>query len=164
MSNEHVPVRIVVTGSVGWIDRSLLEQVLDDYRARSREHGGSFRIITGMAEGADQIARNWAGANGVTIVAEPLQTGEYPGPMHDYNERMLRWRPDLVLAFKESFGEDWASPACVAGTEHMCRIAMEHNVPVLVNATRWLTGAAVGPISARPSIDTPTDAPNWTGH
>ncbi len=136
--------RVLVTGSVGWSDRTLIEQLLDRLLSEAREAGGSFRLITGMAEGADLDARRWAGANGVPVLAEPLEVGAYPGPMHRYNELMLTWHPELVLAFKDGFDDDWASAGCVAGTEHMCRIAAESDIPVLLNGQVELAAGSIG--------------------
>jgi len=129
--------RVLVTGSVDWADRAAIEDVLDDLLARQQEVGGSFRILTGMADGADEIARTWAETHSVALLAEPLEPGEYPGPMHRYNEKMLAWQPQIVLAFKEPIAADWASAECGAGTEHMCRIAAAAGVTVVLNgATR----------------------------
>lgn len=132
------PARVLVTGSTTWSDRAAIAQLLEDF-AHRRMTNGSFRVLTGMADGADEIARTWAEYNGVNLLAEPLEQGRYPGPMHNYNEEMLAVGPELVVAFKEEFDEQWNTPDCIAGTEHMCRIAAEAGVPVLLNGERWLT-------------------------
>ena len=92
-----------------------------------------------MAHGADAIARRWAEAHSVRLYAEPLDDGTYPTPMHRYNGKLLRMRPDIVVAFKETFADDWASDGCVAGTEHMCRIAARANIPVYLNGWNELS-------------------------
>ena len=135
---DFAPARVLVTGSTTWSDRIAIAEILGEL-AQRRSGRGSFRIITGMADGADEIARMWATTNDVQLLAEPLEEGRYPGPMHDYNEKMLTWEPELVLAFKESLDPDWAEPDCCAGTEHMCRLAAQAGVPVLLNGTAWLT-------------------------
>lgn len=132
------PARILVTGSTTWSDRDAIERVLDLFADLRSPSGGSLRLITGMADGADEIARTWAEANDIALTADPLDEGTYPGPMHRYNEQMLTWAPDVVVAFKEHFDFEWSSSLCVAGTEHMCRIAVSAEIPVLLNGTTWL--------------------------
>ena len=132
------PTRVLVTGSVRWRDRQMIEHALAEWAAN-----GPIDVITGMASGADAIARAWAARTGVACRAEPLGEGTYPVPMHAYNERMLSWGPDVVLAFKNKFDTDWASTDCIAGTEHMCRIAAEAGVLVLLNTNNLLGAASV---------------------
>ena len=83
------PRRVVVAGSTRWTSREPIEQALDYLRLLAEQPAGSFRVLTGMADGADAIARAWATDNDVALVAEPLAAGTYPGPMHEYNEWML---------------------------------------------------------------------------
>ena len=132
------PSRVLVTGATCWTDRAMIEELLDTFLAQKRETGGSFRVITGMADGADEFARRWALANEVPLLAEPLEPGRYPGPMHAYNDQMLAWAPELVLAFKQNFADDWDEDSRAAGTEHMARIAARGGVPVLLNGALWL--------------------------
>ena len=139
MAFDTTFARVLVTGSVAYDDWKTINEVLDRFAAPQRAAGGSFRILTGMADGADQIARMWARNNKAHLLAEPLKPGEYPEPMHGYNNMMLGWHPELVLAFKDDLDPDWASPDCVRGTEHMCRIAAEAGNPVLLNGTTELT-------------------------
>ncbi len=137
IEHDLTPARVLVTGSVRWADGEMIEQALTELHARHPE--GSFRVLTGMAEGADEFARRWAAQNDVPCMAHELDVGEYPRPMHNYNEQLLAWNPDLVLAFKDNFDLEWQSQLCFAGTEHMCRIAAQAGVPVLLNDTAWLT-------------------------
>ena len=127
-STAAAPTRVLVTGSVRWRDREMIENALAEWATNS-----PIEVITGMASGADEIARDWAARTGVAWRAEPLGRGNYPEPMHAYNEQMLEWGPDVVLAFKDDFDAGWASTDCVAGTEHMCRIATEAGVSVVLN-------------------------------
>lgn len=135
-SDNTAPTRVLVTGSVRWRDRVVIEQALDDI-AESRP----IELLTGMAAGADEIARAWAVSSGVSLRAEPLGNGAYPAPMHAYNETMLSWQPHVVLAFKHDFDPNWSNESCVAGTEHMCRIANEEGVPVQLNNRQWLSAS-----------------------
>lgn len=122
------PLRVAVVGSTTWSDQDQVVATLDGLLAPENR----VVVITGMADGADAWARQWAVANGHTLKAEPLETGPYPGPMHRYNELMMRLCPDVVLAFKDEFSPDWRSSSCVAGTEHFCRLAAEAGVPVVL--------------------------------
>ena len=141
MTNTLAPSRVLVTGATSWADREMVERLLAEYADRKSGLGGSFRIITGMADGADEFARDWAETNDVLLLAEPLELGEYPGPMHTYNDKMLGWAPELVLAFKADFDPGWERDECVAGTEHMARIAARRGIPVLLNGDSWLDTA-----------------------
>ncbi len=136
---------VVVTGSVGWTNAEVIEESLRELATRKSASEGSLRVITGMASGADEIARTWAAdhaKNGVSLFAEPLKPGPYPHPMHSYNHKMLAMKPNLVLAFKEQFDDRWAMPSCLAGTEHMCRIAADAGIAVLLNGSVVLAGDA----------------------
>ena len=129
--------RVVVTGDTKWEDSKAVEQVLDQL-VTAADQRGKFTLLTGMASGADEHARTWAAGRSVDIFAEPLSSGTYPTPMHNYNYLLLSHKPDLVLAFKSNFAPNWGSSSCVRGTEHMCRIAAQADVPVLLNAKKWL--------------------------
>lgn len=124
------PLRVAVVGSTTWSDRDRVVSALDGLLVG----GGGLVVMTGMADGADALARQWAEENCHTLLAQPLEAGLYPGPMHRYNELMLEWGPDLVLAFKQDFAANWRSGNCVAGTEHFCRLAVDEGVPVLLHS------------------------------
>lgn len=130
---REVVERVLVTGSTTWVEPVAIESMLETFAQEPVLRGSSLVVLTGMAEGADTIAREWAVARSVNLYAELLEPGECPGPMHRYNEALLRHGPDVVLAFKDDFDVDWASDSCVAGTEHMCRIAARAGVPVCLN-------------------------------
>lgn len=119
---------VLVTGSVRWASSELIEAELDALLSQVElAEVGDLTVLTGMADGADAIARQWAERNGVSLRAELLGLGIYPEPMHRYNEEMLSQNPDLVLAFKE--GIDLVGNPD-AGTEHMCRIAEAKGITV----------------------------------
>ena len=152
------PARAVVCGCVDWgadrAEAALVRRELDLLLDRRRRRGGSFRVLTGTAEGADAIARTWAVDAGVQLFAEDLEHGDYPTPMHRYNERLLAFDPDVVLAFKSDFDEAWADDEAVAGTEHLCRIAARAGVPVFLNGKEWLATTAEGRGTAETATDT----------
>ena len=125
-------MRVLVAGSVNWTEAVPVETVLDQYLVEYP----AMIVITGMAEGVDAIARRWAGRNCVDLWAESLAPGDYPVPMHQYNERMLSWLPDVVVACKPDLDLEQNSNA---GTEHMCRIAAAAGVSV-----RWLSNRVTG--------------------
>lgn len=126
-------MRVAVCGSVAWTAPGPIEAALDELLANS-DDPALLMVLTGMAEGADEIARTWAADRGVTIFAERLDDGPYPGPMHTYNERLIAMRPDLVLAFKAAF--DPSAHRCDGrpepGTEHLVRRAIESGIETLV--------------------------------
>ena len=143
----HPVSRLLVTGATGWTDGALVASTLSACAGPARATGGSFRVITGQARGADAFARDWAEREGVHLLATSIGAHPTRDAVHRYNEWMLSKEPDLVLAFKRDFGADWTSAAAAAGTEHMCRIAAEAGVPVLLNARDWLT---TDPVAATP--------------
>lgn len=140
---ETTWARVLVTGSVFWDDYQLIDAVLTKHALPAQDKGRSICIITGTAAGADEIARSWARREGIEVFAHDLNEGPYPVPMHRYNEEILALEPDLVLAFKERFDDDWQSEDCIAGTEHMCRIAAQAGVRVLLNGYAELTIGAL---------------------
>jgi len=114
-------LRVAVCGAVGWADVERIESVLSSLLTNNQR----IILLTGMADGADLIARNWAINNGVEVHAECLELGEYPGPMHRYNYKLLSWKPDRVIAFKENFDPDARPNGFEPGTEHLVRLAHE---------------------------------------
>ncbi len=128
--SREVYSRVIVTGSTTWSDADAIASVLGELAHHAAVRGHGFTVLTGMADGADAIARQWSDDHGVALHAEPLAPGDYPHPMHDYNEQLLAMAPDIVLAFKDTFDDNWMSDDCIAGTEHMCRIAARAGVPV----------------------------------
>lgn len=120
--------RVAVCGSVGWTGVAAIDVVLDGLLV---EHG-HLVVLTGMADGADAIARTWAERNGVELIAECLTPGPYPGPMHAYNEWLLNSQVDLVLAFKDRFDPMARPNGYEPGTEHLVRRAQERGIEVRV--------------------------------
>lgn len=116
-------MKVLVTGSTQWVDPNPIESTLNEYYADDPD----LILLTGMADGADEIAQSWARRRGIALLAEPLMDGDYPGPMHRYNERMLSWAPDVVLAFKSDLDLEGRPDA---GTEHMCLIARSAGIQV----------------------------------
>ena len=138
MKGQTSTAQLLVTGSVAWEDSQAIDSVLAEFAERFKGQRRTLRIITGTASGADEIARQWAARHGIEVFAHDLDKGAYPTPMHRYNEEMLQLRPDVVLAFKQHFDENWHSENCAAGTEHMCRIAVRAGVPVFLNGNQEL--------------------------
>ena len=148
----HPVARVVVTGATSWTDGTLVESTLSQCAAPARSSGGSFRVITGMASGADAFARAWAAREGVHLLADSIGARPSREAVHRYNEWMLSKEPDIVLGFKGELNRNWGT-ADEPGTEHMCRIAADAGAPVLWNAERWLSTnarSAAQPIGAEP--------------
>lgn len=121
-------MKVAVCGSVAWTEPGPIDRTLDELLADD----GELVVLTGMADGADAIARAWAADRGVELFADCLDAGTYPGPMHAYNERLIAMRPDLVLAFKADFARDAPRHRPEPGTEHLVRLAAERGIETRV--------------------------------
>ncbi len=125
-------MRVAVCGSVAWTDRETIIRELDRLLA---DHS-TIAVLTGMADGADAIARDWAIDHDVELVAACLDPGEYPGPMHAYNEWLIELGPDLVVAFKDGADPTARQRGHEPGTEHLMRLAAEAGIAVHLIAGR----------------------------
>lgn len=112
--------RLLVCGDRHWGDKEMVWAELDKYYEL---HGRELLIISGGAKGADTIAQGWAIANHIDhLIRYPRwdEEGKSAGPKR--NARMLKHRPDKVLAFhddiKESKGtRDMVTKAKRSGTK-----------------------------------------------
>lgn len=102
-------MRLLVCGGRDYRNWTLLESVLDLL--------GPTVIIEGGARGADASAAYWAqqrGVEHVQVVAEWEKYGKRAG--HLRNGEMLKWKPDMVLAFPGGRGTaDMVAQARMAG-------------------------------------------------
>ncbi len=118
-------MKILVTGSRGWTNRSLIANEL-----LSRE---PTMVVEGGAKGADRITRQIAEDNGIEVREYPADWGTHrkaAGVIR--NQQMLEEEsPDLVLAFW-----DGESP----GTLHMINLAREWEFHTIVITEKSLTG------------------------
>ena len=128
-------MRVAVCGGVGWTDTTTICAELDRLLAATAD-AADMVVLTGMATGADEVARDWAQRSQVELVAECLDAGEYPMPMHDYNEKLIGWHPDIVLAFKEGFDPTALRSGHEPGTEHLVRLARQAQIKVRVFGAR----------------------------
>jgi hypothetical protein len=84
-------------------------------------------VISGMARGADIIARDWAKANDIPVLEFPAkweELGRSAGPKR--NIQMLKeGKPTHVIAF-------FPKGKRTKGTEHMISISKEKGIPVKV--------------------------------
>lgn len=107
-------MKVLVTGGRDYADWDTLQRVLASFPITSLAHGG--------ASGADTMAGQWAGMNGVPNQAYPAAWrlhGKAAGVIR--NKQMLdEFQPDLVVAFPGGYG-----------TAHMVRIAENAGVPVV---------------------------------
>ncbi len=89
---------ILVTGSRDWSDEEAVHAVLDQEAAL--HDMDEIVVIHGGATGADTFAEHWASAHGVPVLrflADWDQFGKSAGFVR--NRRMIKLRPDMVLAF-----------------------------------------------------------------
>ena len=125
---------VLVTGSTLWSNSIMIETLLNQAYRVEEGKTTPFRILTGMAKGADTVARNWARRNDIQCLAEDIGRRPSPELVKAYNRKHLAHKPDLVLAFKMNFDPNWHLETCDYGTEHMCRIAAKAGIPVLLNS------------------------------
>lgn len=114
--------RVIVCGSRYFDDYRQLNDVLDALRAKK---GTKLKLIIGGAVGADELARRWAASRKIdheVIYAKWDEEGKGAG--FNRNERMLKKKPKLVLAFRIDM------PRENRGTDHMCSLAEEAGVRV----------------------------------
>lgn len=113
---------VIVCGSRYYDDTKELNRVLDALYAKK---GSRLKIVVGGAVGADELARRWAFSRKVdheVMYARWEEEGKGAGL--NRNERMLKKKPKLVIAFRID------NPSENRGTDHMCRIAEEAEVKV----------------------------------
>jgi hypothetical protein len=111
-------MKILVCGGRDYTNRARLCSCLDAIQSER----GSFHIIQGGADGADALAREWAGSRCepcTTYRANWSELGRKAGPVR--NQRMLdEGRPDLVVVFPGGRGTaDMLRRAQLAGVEIM---------------------------------------------
>lgn len=108
-------IRVLVTGSREWTDRAAVFRAL--------EHAwcayGQPTVVHGAAEGADEIAQEWADLRGVGYEAHPARDHATP---RDRNQYMVDLGAGLCLAFALR----WAS-----GTGMCARMARRAGIRVV---------------------------------
>lgn len=101
-------MRVLICGSRTWVDRVIVNAVLDGLHAEVTSWNGTLFIIEGGAKGADRIAQDWAKGTGVDLWTCPAEWDTY-GKRAGYlrNTRMLvEGKPDLIVAFGHGRGTD----------------------------------------------------------
>jgi YspA, cpYpsA-related SLOG family len=89
-------MKVIVCGGRDYPSPSHVFAGLDDLHAERPIS----ELMQGGATGVDQFARDWAIYNGVkrwVCHADWKTHGKAAGPMR--NQRMLEWKPDVVVAF-----------------------------------------------------------------
>ena len=89
-------IRLLVTGSRGWVDAERLWDVLDQFVATHGRTG----LVVGDAYGADAIARGWAKARGIpteVFRADWAEHGISAGLVR--NTAMVKSEPDICIGF-----------------------------------------------------------------
>lgn len=116
IGSGHSLRRVLVCGGRDFAQPDQMATVLALYPMSVLIHGGQ--------RGADIMAGDWAGRNGITTDPYPVSEkidGKWPGAGPKRNARMLRnGRPDLVLAFPGG-----------KGTSNMVQQARRAGVPVV---------------------------------
>lgn len=115
--------RVIVCGGRSYADAGRVNQVLDELHAAqpigTLIEGGAGWVRDGVAFGADRLGRCWGNRHAssvITVIASWKQDGRAAGPMR--NARMLKLKPDLVVAFPGGRGTaDMIRQARRAGVE-----------------------------------------------
>lgn len=119
-------MRVIICGSRDWADPLPIERELIGLR---QDWGPGVTVVEGAARGADRIAGQVARRLGIPVEEHPADwTGRGKAAGFERNKLMLSLGPSLVLAFKDGFDTSLRR----GGTEHMVRIALEADVPVMV--------------------------------
>jgi ABC-type Fe3+-hydroxamate transport system substrate-binding protein len=110
-------MKLLVCGNrkYSWDNLAFMQNIILSYRPKE--------IISGGAKGADSMAAFIAekyGIASIVVRADWDTYGKQAGIIR--NEKMLRLKPDIVLAFNNS-GK---------GTQHMIKIANDANIQVVV--------------------------------
>lgn len=135
-------LRILVTGSRDWRDRTSVEQALDLAVAQVAGTFGRVVLVHGACPtGADAMAETWALAHGVKVDAFPADWAKW-GKRAGFrrNVDMVRSKPDICLAFSrvcrsgrceiiEAHGSH--------GTAHCMRVARDAQVPTSLWRDGW---------------------------
>jgi hypothetical protein len=119
-------VRVIVCGDRQGYTPSVVRRVLT---ALAEDHGASLVVLHGGARGVDAMAGDMARGLGITVEEYPADwrgKGRVAGFIR--NQEMLESGAEQVIAFKRGFDHTLRR----GGTEHMCRIAMDAGVPVVV--------------------------------
>lgn len=112
---------VLVCGGRSWDDRVLIWSKLAELRRR-----GYVWLVHGACRGADRIAGEEGRRLGFRVREVPARWDLYGrGAGMRRNVEMLKYRPDLVLAFHEDLKDS-------RGTAHMVRLAQEASIPVRV--------------------------------
>lgn len=115
--SKRTRMKVLVCGGRNFRSQAQVFKALDDLHAK---HGFT-ALMQGGATGVDQFAREWAATKPeiarYVCKAQWDKYGPAAGPIR--NSKMLKWRPDLVVAF-----------AGGTGTADMVRKAEEAGVPV----------------------------------
>lgn len=129
--------KILVCGGRDFNNKDYLYNTLDNIcEERGWEYEpdkyGNFlpavEIISGMANGADKLAYNWAIINWCRVREFPADWNKYgksAGPIRN-EEMLIKGKPDLVIAFPTSNSK---------GTWHMVKIAKEANIETIIKET-----------------------------
>jgi hypothetical protein len=121
------PIRVIVTGSRTWFDRSTVDASLDLIAEAAKAEGRPLLVAHGCASGADQLADEWVLAR--RRVGWPVEVQRFPADWKRHGKRagMVRNREMVKL------GAD----ACLAfildgsrGATHCANLAEADDIPV----------------------------------
>lgn len=134
------PMRVIVTGSRDWADRTAVWGALDHIAEAARTIGAKLIVAHGCAEGADKLADEWC--RNRRRQGWPVEAQRFPADWrkhgraragHIRNAAMVKPGADACLAFinpckKRSCAE--SEPHGSHGTEGCVRLAEGADIPV----------------------------------
>lgn len=124
-------MRVLVCGGRNYFDGETLYATLDKIENIEL-------IIHGGAAGADSMARDYANSRDIPCLKHPANWEKYgkrAGPIR--NQEMLKWQPDLVVAFPGGVGTaDMVKRAEKAGIEVWLACASSNPSDPIIAITR----------------------------
>jgi hypothetical protein len=114
---------LAVVGSRGFNDKWLMAWVLDTLNERAWEEGGTLRVVSGGAKGADTLAEKWAGSRKVPCTVFPAEWNRHGNKAGRLRNELMADKCTGAVAFWDS-----VSP----GTRHMIDAVRRRGKQVLL--------------------------------
>lgn len=147
-------MRVLVTGSRGWLDVDRLNDALDLLHVAGRfsvqtipttfsgfRTPGITTLVSGRCtEGGDLMCEQWAERNGVPVEPHPADWAHDRGAGFTRNREMVQAGAAVCMAFGFVCVKKRCKrpqPHCTHGTLHCATTAMEAQIPVAMHRDGW---------------------------